>query len=123
MPRGILQGDHIEMIIGKGQGVDITDGAVDMHAELVRRFLPHPLHGLAAVHGINLQVRLLFKECYANGVGASTNIQYSLPTLHLYGGDSAVAYPVPETEGGYMISAVVITGNILTDIIQFFYPN
>ena len=85
MPRGILQGDNIEMLVGERQVVDITDGAVDLHAELACRFLPHGLHGLAAVHGVDLQVHLFLQEGDANGVGAGAQIQHLLPILHVDG--------------------------------------
>ncbi len=43
-----------------------------------------------------------------DGVGAGAYIQYFLPALHLYTGNKTVAKPVPETEAGDMIGAVVI---------------
>ncbi|GBE46355.1 hypothetical protein BMS3Bbin11_01455 [bacterium BMS3Bbin11] len=103
--------------------MDIAESTVDMHSELVSQFIPHRLHGFAAVHSVNLQIWLFFQECDTNSVGSGTNIQHLLLTLHVYGREKTVAKEGPETKAGHMIGVVIIMGDIRKDIIQFFYPN
>jgi hypothetical protein len=123
VPRRPLKGDDVEMVVGKGQLVDIADHTADVKPLCLRALPPDPLHVDAAVDRMHLERRLALEQPDPHGIGAGANIEHSLPGSQLHGADEACQEPAPQPEARDMVRAIVVGGDVSEDPVQVLGPD